>query len=129
MGNALSYAQPALIPEKTCQLTGRMPRRKRGELRDGVLSQILMNDRSWLYTLFVAIDANFRLTRKHVSNELLDPSLGDGWAFFVKNEPYHNYLAEHWNEPQPVRTHSRYFWIVIIRTELRLLIEKYLCKS
>lgn len=88
-----------------------------------------MNDCSWLYTLFVAIDANFRLTRKHVSNELLDPSLGDGWAFFVKNEPYHDYLAEHWNEPQPVRTLAVIIFRSLFLELKRLLIEKYMCKS
>ncbi|KAF4612165.1 hypothetical protein D9613_004616 [Agrocybe pediades] len=41
--------------------------------------------KKWLYSLFLAIDANFRLTRWHVSSEERDPSLTDGWAFFVKH--------------------------------------------
>lgn len=51
----------------------------------------------------MAIDANFRLVRKEISSEELDPSLSDGWAFFVKTQPYRDYLAAHWAEPQPVR--------------------------
>ncbi|KAF8171891.1 hypothetical protein BJ912DRAFT_1025110 [Pholiota molesta] len=58
-------------------------------------------EKSWLYSLFLAIDANFRLTRKHVSSEERDPSLSDGWAFFVKNEPYQAYIKANWAEPQP----------------------------
>lgn len=57
---------------------------------------------SWLYSLYVGIDANFRLTRKNVSSEERDPNLGDGWAFFVKNEPYQTHLKAHWAQPQPV---------------------------
>jgi hypothetical protein len=61
---------------------------------------------SWLYSLFLAIDANFRLTRKHVSSEERDPSLSDGWAFFVKNEPYQAHIKANWAAPQPVNTIS-----------------------
>ncbi|TFK59339.1 hypothetical protein BDN72DRAFT_873055 [Pluteus cervinus] len=45
----------------------------------------------WIYRLFLAIDANFRLKRRKVSSESADPSLGSGWAYFVEQGPY----AEH----------------------------------
>jgi hypothetical protein len=58
----------------------------------------------WLYALFLAIDANFRLTRKSVSNDKTDPGLGSGWAYFVEEQPYKAHLAKFGNLPQEVRT-------------------------
>ncbi|KAJ7774531.1 hypothetical protein DFH07DRAFT_865838 [Mycena maculata] len=39
-------------------------------------------DKQFLYVLFLAMDANFRLKRKDVSTEQKDPGLCRGWAFF-----------------------------------------------
>ncbi|KAG1879782.1 hypothetical protein F4604DRAFT_1679367 [Suillus subluteus] len=47
---------------------------------------------SWLYALFVAIDANFRLKRCIVSKDSMDPSLSRGWAYFVEETAYKTYL-------------------------------------
>jgi hypothetical protein len=47
----------------------------------------------WVYTLFLAIDANRRLMRKGVSSETADPSLGPGWAYFVNQADYTSHLA------------------------------------
>ncbi|KAF4622330.1 hypothetical protein D9613_009070 [Agrocybe pediades] len=60
--------------------------------------------KKWLYSLFLAIDANFRLTRRHVSTEERDPSLMDGWSFFVKHQPYAAHLKKYWKIPQPKST-------------------------
>ncbi|KAJ7169278.1 hypothetical protein C8R43DRAFT_1085538 [Mycena crocata] len=57
-------------------------------------------DRRFLYALFLAMDANFRLKRKDVSSEEADPGLGPGWAFFGEVTAYMEHLAEHWDEPQ-----------------------------
>ncbi|KAG0706718.1 hypothetical protein DFH29DRAFT_899642 [Suillus ampliporus] len=38
----------------------------------------------WMYALFVAIDTNFRLKRKVVSNNITDPSLSRSWTYFVE---------------------------------------------
>ncbi|KAJ7429368.1 hypothetical protein B0H11DRAFT_1768371 [Mycena galericulata] len=46
----------------------------------------------FLYTLFLALDACFRLKRRLVSSELKDPDLGPGWAYMVETEPYRAYL-------------------------------------
>ncbi|KAG2340636.1 hypothetical protein BDR05DRAFT_1032843 [Suillus weaverae] len=48
--------------------------------------------RRWLYGLFLAINANFRLKRKAVSNDSVDPSLSSGWAYFVEDEAYKGFL-------------------------------------
>jgi len=50
----------------------------------------------------VGIDANFRLKRKKVSTEERDPSLNEGWAFFVEEGPYKEHLAKHWDQKQSV---------------------------
>ncbi|KAJ6500304.1 hypothetical protein DFH09DRAFT_1375882 [Mycena vulgaris] len=43
----------------------------------------------FLYALFLALDANFRMRRKKVSSEEKDPSLGDGWSFYGAITPYY----------------------------------------
>ncbi|KAJ7114174.1 hypothetical protein C8R43DRAFT_1091380 [Mycena crocata] len=59
-------------------------------------------NRRFLYALFLAMDANFRLKRKDVSSEEADPGLGPGWAFFSEVRSYMAHLAEHWDQPQEV---------------------------
>ncbi|KIK34338.1 hypothetical protein CY34DRAFT_98209 [Suillus luteus UH-Slu-Lm8-n1] len=51
-------------------------------------------DKSWLYGLFVAIDANFRLKRKVVSKDSVDPSLSNGWGYFVEESAYKAFLND-----------------------------------
>ncbi|KAJ7270351.1 hypothetical protein C8J57DRAFT_1508382 [Mycena rebaudengoi] len=47
----------------------------------------------FLYILFLALDACFRLKRCFVSTELKDPGLGTGWLYMVKNPEYRAWLA------------------------------------
>ncbi|KAJ6480691.1 hypothetical protein C8R47DRAFT_1218538 [Mycena vitilis] len=61
-------------------------------------------EKKFLYALYLALDANFRMRRKKVSSEENDPSLGDGWSFFVNVSMYYAYLAEHWKTKQPRST-------------------------
>ncbi|KAJ6478255.1 hypothetical protein C8R45DRAFT_1101644 [Mycena sanguinolenta] len=49
-------------------------------------------ERRFLYTLFLALDACFRLKRRLISSDLRDPGLGTGWSYFVETEPYRQYL-------------------------------------
>jgi hypothetical protein len=57
----------------------------------------------WLYALFVAIDANFRLKRRIVSKDVVDPGLSRGWAYFVDDTRYQEHLAAHGKDIQEVR--------------------------
>lgn len=50
---------------------------------------------SWLYTLFVAMDANFRLKRLLVSSELRDPGLNHGFAYVVEEVKFKAHLLEY----------------------------------
>jgi len=56
------------------------------------LCRILTHSSRYLYLFILAIDACFRLKRRIVSSEKKDPGLGTGWAYFVEDEPYREYL-------------------------------------
>jgi hypothetical protein len=58
----------------------------------------------WLYALFLAIDANFRLKRKIISKDAVDPSLSRGWAYFVDDKTYQEHLTAHGKDIQEVST-------------------------
>ncbi|THU83395.1 hypothetical protein K435DRAFT_555985, partial [Dendrothele bispora CBS 962.96] len=46
----------------------------------------------FIYMMFLAIDACFRLKRKQISSWNRDPSLQDGWAYFVENKPFLDWI-------------------------------------
>ncbi|KAJ7025052.1 hypothetical protein C8F04DRAFT_968268 [Mycena alexandri] len=57
----------------------------------------------YLYFLFLAQDANFRLTNRNVSSEEADPILGDGFGYFTKREGedgYKAHIAKHASEQE-----------------------------
>ena len=49
----------------------------------------------YLYTLILAIDANFHLRRRAISNEVRDPAIGSGWGYFVESNAYKEYYMQH----------------------------------
>ncbi|TFK59258.1 hypothetical protein BDN72DRAFT_873066 [Pluteus cervinus] len=59
--------------------------------------------KTWIYTLFLAMDANFRLKRLDVSNDANDPGLNNGTAFVVDETKYKEFLKE-FGEQVPVDT-------------------------
>ncbi|KAJ7179972.1 hypothetical protein C8R43DRAFT_1117316 [Mycena crocata] len=48
----------------------------------------------FLYIIFLAIDACFRLKRRLISSDLKDPSLGPGWSYLTECGPYRDYLID-----------------------------------
>ncbi|KAJ6466504.1 hypothetical protein DFH09DRAFT_1485378 [Mycena vulgaris] len=58
------------------------------------------SEKAFLYALFLALDANFRLKRKDVSSEEKDPGLGTGWSFFGEVKAYMAHLDKHWDQKQ-----------------------------
>ncbi|KAG1855222.1 hypothetical protein F4604DRAFT_1883241 [Suillus subluteus] len=44
----------------------------------------------FIYALFLAIDANFRLARRNISSDTVDPGLNHGYAFFMSSCSSHN---------------------------------------
>ncbi|KAK7013051.1 hypothetical protein R3P38DRAFT_2639870 [Favolaschia claudopus] len=57
-------------------------------------------EKQFLYAVFLAIDANFRLRRKEVSSEQKDPGLGNGWAFYCDVVKYMEHVRKHWKLEQ-----------------------------
>ncbi|KAG1718728.1 hypothetical protein EDD22DRAFT_983515 [Suillus occidentalis] len=55
----------------------------------------------FLYAMFLAIDANFRLVRRNVSSDAVDPGLNRGYAFFVEETAYKDFLASHYRVGNP----------------------------
>ncbi|KAG5220403.1 CxC2 domain-containing protein [Salix suchowensis] len=53
------------------------------------------DSKRWIYALFLAIDANFRLKRLSASNDVRDPGLNRGYAYFVEERKYKDFLASH----------------------------------
>ncbi|KAG0695048.1 hypothetical protein DFH29DRAFT_985048 [Suillus ampliporus] len=51
-------------------------------------------DKQWLYAQYFAIDANFRLVRKNVSSDSIDPGLSKGWAYFVEETGFKLFLKD-----------------------------------
>ncbi|KIJ09682.1 hypothetical protein PAXINDRAFT_17231 [Paxillus involutus ATCC 200175] len=52
------------------------------------------SENQWPYAMFIAIDTNFRLKRKMVSDDDSDPSLSRGWGYFVEEGPYKEFIKE-----------------------------------
>ncbi|KAG6809276.1 hypothetical protein H0H92_000837 [Tricholoma furcatifolium] len=52
-------------------------------------------EKAWLYSLFVGIDANFRLKRLKVSTEVNDPGLNKGYAFCVETNQFKKHLQDY----------------------------------
>ncbi|KAF9782109.1 hypothetical protein BJ322DRAFT_1009547 [Thelephora terrestris] len=50
------------------------------------------SDKRWLYSLFLAVDANFRLKLK--DRKIHDPEIGSGWAYFVENKKYIEHVSQ-----------------------------------
>ncbi|KAJ7858652.1 hypothetical protein B0H14DRAFT_3085047 [Mycena olivaceomarginata] len=61
-------------------------------------------EKRFLFALFLALDANFRMKRKDVSTEADDPSLGNGIAFFSQVDAYMKHLEDHWDMEQEKST-------------------------
>lgn len=64
----------------------------------------------YLYTLFIGIDANFRLKRRAVSSITRDPPLGSGWGYFVEDTAYREHVLTYADQNE-VRVVSFFTWI------------------
>ena len=54
---------------------------------------------SWIYTLYLAMDANFRLKlrNRHIKN---DPELGPGWAYCSNETHYQNEMDQYGDQTE-----------------------------
>ncbi|KAI0070972.1 hypothetical protein K474DRAFT_1561156, partial [Panus rudis PR-1116 ss-1] len=53
------------------------------------------DDLKFLYFSFVAVDANFRLKQRAISNESRDPASASGWGYMVEDKPYRAHVAQY----------------------------------
>ncbi|KAG1843694.1 hypothetical protein C8R48DRAFT_618502 [Suillus tomentosus] len=72
----------------------------------------------WLYSLFIAIDANFRLKRRAISTDEVDPSLSMGWSYFVEEKKFKTHLKEHLSETQEKSSCSNHNAVNMAETKL-----------
>jgi hypothetical protein len=56
----------------------------------------------WLYSQFLAEDANFKQKARARSNISKDPPLGPGWGTFVENEAYLEYVSKAPNKTEVI---------------------------
>lgn len=63
-----------------------------------VIYSILRAYSSFLYMMFICMDANFRLKNQLVSNYSQDPGFGIGLAYMVPREPYERYVLSRAND-------------------------------
>lgn len=49
---------------------------------------------AFLFRLFLAEDANFRVKNGMVSSDARDPTLGQGWAYFVSKPEYMDHIKQ-----------------------------------
>ena len=102
--NVQYYALLALSQKRTCFQDGRMSPRIDSK-HFSMVTSIKQNDEynnRYLYAIFLALDANFRLKRKNVSSNEADPGLSKGWAYIVEETKYKAHLELHKNEVEPV---------------------------
>ena len=60
----------------------------------------------------VALDANFRLRRRAISNEERDPAMISGWGYFVADQHYREYLTKRVDDDE-VTSLVCYDWHII----------------
>jgi hypothetical protein len=67
----------------------------------------------FLYTLFVMMDANFRLKNRTHKNDDQDPRLSPGWSYCVAATPFEEFLKTHIHQEdvRTVQAHRR--WLVV----------------
>lgn len=75
----------------TYRLIGSLSQRVTGINKSYIFCCIHMLYR-YLYWMFVAIDVCFHLKRRLVSSALKDPALGNGWAYFVEDALFREFL-------------------------------------
>lgn len=69
-----------------------------------MLILILIHVNRFLNSLFVSIDANFRLKRKKISTDEIDPGLGHGIAYMVEETAFKHHLGRYAGETELVQS-------------------------
>jgi len=70
------------------------PPDKQYDINTYLLCMTANNLTRFLHTLFLALDANFRLKRRKVSTDTADPGLSKGWSYFVEETMFKSFLNQ-----------------------------------
>jgi hypothetical protein len=57
-----------------------------------------LHDYRYIYTQFLAVDGNFKLRLK--DRGITDPELAPGWAYFVEEENYQEFIKDYIDQPE-----------------------------
>jgi len=69
------------------------------------MSILLSYSNSWLYSLIVTADANYKMKLKEKGIEN-DPPLGDGWGHFAPTGPYNDYVKQYGHQIEVSHCHT-----------------------
>lgn len=99
-------APHALTLASTCHRNGQLFREAIGasSTNTGWIPTYVNANSRWKHALFIAIDANFRLRRKDVSNDERDPGLNQGLAYLVDDKKFRRYLDEYLDKIKQEKT-------------------------
>ena len=101
-GHLLWSVQRVPTPVEICQPTGIKPPTVQSIHHHSSHSLCrLITSHRWLYSLFLAVDANFRLKLK--DQKIKDPEIGSGWAYFVENSRYVEHISQNTNDVEVCR--------------------------
>ncbi|KAG1901642.1 uncharacterized protein F5891DRAFT_1128056 [Suillus fuscotomentosus] len=57
------------------------------------LNRLMLTYFRWMYSVFLAINANFHLKHRAISSDTKDPGLSGGWGYFINEKPYKAYIG------------------------------------
>ena len=121
LATAPSSVQHVPTPTVTSQVDGNNGQLMRS--RSSHCNRYLMTDNCrWLYTPILTVDANFRLKckAKGVKN---DPPLGDGWAHWVPESDYQEYIQAFGHQQEVSTIH------LMFASALFIPLQPNLCES
>lgn len=81
-----------------CLLTGRKLPTNEGDSVANAPPEVFTDICRWLYTQFLAVDANFKLKLK--DRGLKDVELSPGWAYFVEEDTYQSVVGSFADETE-----------------------------
>ena len=109
-GSWVQNAQLVPIQGRTYLMDGSSMSRRR-KFRSLVFLHISNEVYRYLYNMYLAVDANFKLKGK--SRGISDIELMPGWGLFVEEEPYQCYLENYVDQPEVKHALTTTLWMLM----------------
>ena len=109
-GELVQNAQLVPIQGRTYLMDGSSMSRHR-KFRSLVFLHISNEVYRYLYNMYLAVDANFKLKGK--SRGISDIELMPGWGLFVEEEPYQCYLENYVDQPEVKHALTTTLWMLM----------------